>query len=115
MLFQLNQSKRVKLVETATRRRSCRVSWPTPAGSTLRFTYVGVRNRQGTVVVASDKLLPVREPRKTRRHRANVGFRRPNLAAQERMKKLAASARLIEPGHDPAVFAKYQAGTGRRG
>jgi glyoxylase-like metal-dependent hydrolase (beta-lactamase superfamily II) len=31
-----------------------------------------------------------------------------NLAAQERMRKLASSARLIVPGHDPAVFAKFK-------
>ena len=30
-----------------------------------------------------------------------------NLAAQDRMKKLAASSRLIIPGHDPEVFVRF--------
>jgi glyoxylase-like metal-dependent hydrolase (beta-lactamase superfamily II) len=30
-----------------------------------------------------------------------------NLAAQERMLKIAASPRLIVPGHDPAVFERF--------
>jgi glyoxylase-like metal-dependent hydrolase (beta-lactamase superfamily II) len=30
-----------------------------------------------------------------------------NLRAQDRMKQLAASPRLIVPGHDPAVFEKF--------
>jgi glyoxylase-like metal-dependent hydrolase (beta-lactamase superfamily II) len=30
-----------------------------------------------------------------------------NLRAQDRMKQLAASPRLIIPGHDPAVFEKF--------
>ena len=30
-----------------------------------------------------------------------------NLAAQDRMKQLAASLRLIIPGHDPEVFARF--------
>ncbi|HXS81886.1 MAG TPA: N-acyl homoserine lactonase family protein, partial [Methylomirabilota bacterium] len=31
-----------------------------------------------------------------------------NLAAQARMMKLAASPRLIVPGHDPAVFTRFK-------
>jgi len=30
-----------------------------------------------------------------------------NLAAQDRMKKLASAPRLIVPGHDPAVFQRF--------
>jgi len=30
-----------------------------------------------------------------------------NLAAQERMLKLAAAPRLVIPGHDPAVFERF--------
>jgi glyoxylase-like metal-dependent hydrolase (beta-lactamase superfamily II) len=30
-----------------------------------------------------------------------------NLAAQDRMRKLAGSPSLIVPGHDPAVFTKF--------
>ena len=33
---------------------------------------------------------------------------RSNLAAIERMKKLAASPRLIVPGHDPTVFERFK-------
>jgi hypothetical protein len=31
-----------------------------------------------------------------------------NLAAQDRMKKIAASPRLIIPGHDPDVFVRFR-------
>lgn len=31
-----------------------------------------------------------------------------NLAAQDRMKKLASARRLIVPGHDPAVFDRFK-------
>jgi glyoxylase-like metal-dependent hydrolase (beta-lactamase superfamily II) len=30
-----------------------------------------------------------------------------NLAAQDRMKKIASNPRLIIPGHDPAVFVRF--------
>jgi hypothetical protein len=31
-----------------------------------------------------------------------------NLRAQDRMKQIATTSRLIIPGHDPAVFEKFQ-------
>jgi len=30
-----------------------------------------------------------------------------NLAAQDRMKRIASDPRLIVPGHDPAVFQRF--------
>jgi hypothetical protein len=36
-----------------------------------------------------------------------------NLAAQARMQALAASPRLVVPGHDAAVFARFPVSAGR--
>jgi len=68
--------------------------------------FVSVASKSGTIVLASDnaylyenldKRLPI----------AQTFDAKSNLAAQEHMKQLAASPRLIVPGHDPAVMARY--------
>lgn len=73
---------------------------------TFASQYVGVRMAKGTAVVASDnaylyenleKHLPI----------AQTLDATSNLAAQERMKKIASNVRLIVPGHDPAVFERF--------
>jgi glyoxylase-like metal-dependent hydrolase (beta-lactamase superfamily II) len=67
---------------------------------------VGVDTPRGTIVLASDNVylyenldrhLPI----------AQTLDRAANLAAQERMLRLAASPGLVVPGHDPAVFARF--------
>lgn len=73
---------------------------------TFQSQYVGVRTAEGTVVLASDNMylyenldkhLPI----------AQTLDPASNLAAQDRMKSIATSPRLIIPGHDPAVFARF--------
>ena len=73
---------------------------------TFQSQYVGVRTADGTVVLASDNLylyenldrhLPI----------AQTLDAVSNLAAQDRMRSLATSLRLIIPGHDPAVFERF--------
>ncbi|HEV2722932.1 MAG TPA: N-acyl homoserine lactonase family protein [Thermoanaerobaculia bacterium] len=68
--------------------------------------FVSVTSRNGTIVLASDnaylyenldKHLPI----------AQTFDAKSNLAAQEHMKQLASSARLIVPGHDPEVMTRY--------
>jgi len=69
---------------------------------------VGVRTAKGIVVVASDNCYLYEN---LERHRpiAQTLDSTSNLAAQERMRKLASSPRLIVPGHDPAVFTRFHA------
>ena len=80
---------------------------------TFASQYAGVRTAKGVVVLASDNLYLYEN---LDRHAAiaQTVDARSNLAAQERMKKLAASRRLIVPGHDPQVFARFpRAGDGK--
>jgi glyoxylase-like metal-dependent hydrolase (beta-lactamase superfamily II) len=73
---------------------------------TFQSQYVGVHTAKGTVVVASDNLY-LYENLEKHAPIAQTLDAKSNLAAQERMKKLASSPRLIVPGHDPAVFSRY--------
>ena len=73
---------------------------------TFASQYATVRTRGGTVVIASDNMYLYEN---LDRHRpiAQTLDSVSNLAAQERMKRLASSPRLIVPGHDPAVFVRF--------
>ena len=73
---------------------------------TFESQYVGVNTRAGTMVIASDnvylyenldKHVPI----------AETVDAKANLVAQDRMRKIATDPRLIIPGHDPAVFARF--------
>ena len=79
---------------------------------TFASQFVGVATRSGTVIVASDNAylyeniergVPISQTLDPA----------SNLAAQVRMKRLAASPRLIVPGHDGLVFARFPVGAGR--
>ncbi len=68
--------------------------------------YLGVRTAAGTTVVASDNVyLYLNLSRQA--PIAQTLDRASNLAAQERMLKLATSPRFIVPGHDPEVFLRF--------
>ena len=73
---------------------------------TYASQFVTVPTAKGTVVLASDNMylyenldkhLPI----------AQSLDQASNLAAQDRMRKLAAEERLIVPGHDPAQFTRF--------
>jgi glyoxylase-like metal-dependent hydrolase (beta-lactamase superfamily II) len=75
---------------------------------TYASQFIGVHTRKGTVVLASDnvylymnleKHLPISE--------AFGGDYAGNLAAQDRMRKIASQPNLIIPGHDPLEFVKF--------
>jgi glyoxylase-like metal-dependent hydrolase (beta-lactamase superfamily II) len=73
---------------------------------TFQSQYVGVNTKAGTVILASDNMYLYENMEK------HVPISQTldavsNLRAQDRMKQLAASPRLIVPGHDPAVFEKF--------
>jgi glyoxylase-like metal-dependent hydrolase (beta-lactamase superfamily II) len=73
---------------------------------TFQSQYVGVSGRGGTVVLASDNMY-LYENLEKHVPIAQTLDADSNLRAQDRMKQLAASPRLIIPGHDPAVFEKF--------
>ena len=73
---------------------------------TFQSQYAGIRTAVGTVVIASDNMY-LYENLEKHLPIAQTLDAASNLAAQDRMVKLATSPRLIIPGHDPAVFEKF--------
>jgi glyoxylase-like metal-dependent hydrolase (beta-lactamase superfamily II) len=75
---------------------------------TYQSQYLGVRTADGTVVLASDNMYLYEN---LDRHVpiAQTVDAVSNLAAQDRMRTIASSPRLIVPGHDPAVFDRFTA------
>jgi glyoxylase-like metal-dependent hydrolase (beta-lactamase superfamily II) len=73
---------------------------------TFQSQYVGVNTKAGTVILASDNMY-LYENLEKHVPIAQTLDAASNLRAQDRMKELAASPRLIVPGHDPAVFEKF--------
>ena len=73
---------------------------------TFASQYATVRTKTGTAVIASDNLY-LYENLDTHRPIAQTLDSLSNLAAQERMMRLASVPRLIVPGHDPAVFVRF--------
>jgi glyoxylase-like metal-dependent hydrolase (beta-lactamase superfamily II) len=73
---------------------------------TFASQYATVNTKNGTAVIASDNLY-LYENLDTHRPIAQTLDSLSNLAAQERMMRLASVPRLIVPGHDPAVFVRF--------
>jgi glyoxylase-like metal-dependent hydrolase (beta-lactamase superfamily II) len=73
---------------------------------TFASQYVGVKTREGTIVLASDNMY-LYENLDRRRPIAQTLDSASNLAAQARMRTLASETRLVVPGHDPAVFDRF--------
>jgi glyoxylase-like metal-dependent hydrolase (beta-lactamase superfamily II) len=73
---------------------------------TFQSQYVGVNTKAGTVILASDNMY-LYENLEKHVPIAQTLDAASNLRAQDRMKQLAASPRLIVPGHDPTVFEKF--------
>ena len=73
---------------------------------TFQSQFVGVNTRAGTVILASDNMY-LYENLEKHVPIAQTLDAASNLRAQDRMKQLASSPRLIVPGHDPAVFEKF--------
>jgi glyoxylase-like metal-dependent hydrolase (beta-lactamase superfamily II) len=82
---------------------------------TFQSQYAAVRTAEGTVVIASDNAY-LYENFDKRVPIAQTLDAASNLRAQDRMRTLASSPRLLVPGHDPAVFERFplvQAGVAR--
>jgi glyoxylase-like metal-dependent hydrolase (beta-lactamase superfamily II) len=73
---------------------------------TFQSQYVGVNTKAGVVILASDNMY-LYENLEKHVPIAQTLDAASNLRAQDRMKTLAATPRLIVPGHDPAVFEKF--------
>jgi glyoxylase-like metal-dependent hydrolase (beta-lactamase superfamily II) len=105
-MVKLNRQGRVRLVDGDAKEIIPGVTVYTGGRHTFASQYVGVNTKAGTVVIASDnvylyenldKHVPI----------AQTLDAKSNLAAQDRMKRIAASPRLIIPGHDPEVFVRF--------
>jgi glyoxylase-like metal-dependent hydrolase (beta-lactamase superfamily II) len=73
---------------------------------TFQSQFVGVNTKAGIVILASDNMY-LYENLEKHVPIAQTFDAASNLRAQDRMKQLAASPRLIVPGHDPLVFEKF--------
>jgi glyoxylase-like metal-dependent hydrolase (beta-lactamase superfamily II) len=75
---------------------------------TWQSQFVTVRTRNDrTVVLASDNMY-LYENLETRTPVAQTLDAASNLRAQDRMKSLASAPTLVIPGHDPAVFSRFE-------
>jgi len=106
LLARLRRDGRVRLVEGDAQEIIPGITVYTGGKHTYQSQYAAVRTAEGTVVLASDnaylyenfdKHLPI----------AQTLDAASNLRAQDRMRTLASSVRLIVPGHDPAVFERF--------
>jgi glyoxylase-like metal-dependent hydrolase (beta-lactamase superfamily II) len=73
---------------------------------TYASQYVSVDAKPGTIVLASDNMY-LYENMEKHVPIAQTFDAKSNLAAQDRMKTIASDPRLIVPGHDPAVMARF--------
>lgn len=73
---------------------------------TWQSQYVSVDSKDGKIVLASDNMYLFENLEKHLPISATLDAE-SNLRAQGRMKQIAASPKLIVPGHDPAVFERF--------
>lgn len=102
----MRRAGRVQLVDGDAREIIPGITVYTGGKHTFQSQYVGVRTREGTVVIASDNMYLYEN---LDRHVpiAQTLDAASNLAAQARMVTIASSPRLVVPGHDPEVFTRF--------
>jgi len=105
-MVKLNLAGRVSLVNGDAREVFPGITCYTGGKHTFQSQYLGVNTSAGTVVLASDNMYLYENLDKHAPITQTLDAA-SNLRAQDRMKQLAASPRLIVPGHDPAVFDKF--------
>jgi glyoxylase-like metal-dependent hydrolase (beta-lactamase superfamily II) len=105
-LVKLNTEGRVGLVNGDAQEILPGISCYTGGKHTYASQFVTVNTAAGTVVLASDNMY-LYENMEKHVPIAQTLDADSNLRAQDRMKQLAASPKLIIPGHDPAVFDKF--------
>ena len=106
LLAKLRRLARVNLVEGDAKEIIPGITVYIGGKHTFQSQYAAVRTSAGTVVIASDNMYLYENMEK---HVPIAQTLDPasNLAAQDRMTKIASSPRLIVPGHDPAVFVHF--------
>lgn len=97
---------RVQLVDGDAKEIMPGITVYTGGKHTYASQYVGVRTKEGTVVIASDNMY-LYENLATHRPIAQTLDSLSNLRAQARMTTIAARPELIVPGHDPEVFIRF--------
>ena len=107
MLHALRAAGRLALVDGDAQTIMPGVTVYTGGKHTFQSQYVGVRTAQGTVIIASDNMY-LYENLDRQVPIAQTLDAVSNLAAQRRMAALATSPRLVIPGHDPAVFTRFE-------
>jgi glyoxylase-like metal-dependent hydrolase (beta-lactamase superfamily II) len=107
-LVRLNTEGRVRLVRGDDQEAIEGIRFYTGGRHTYASQYVSVNTKAGTAIVASDNCY-LYENLDKRVPIAQTLDAASNLKAQDRMKQLASSPRLIVPGHDPAVFTRFPA------
>lgn len=107
MLARLAARGRVMLVDGDAKEIIPGITVYTGGKHTYQSQYAGVRIANGTVVIASDNAY-LYENLDQRRPIAQTLDSLSNLRAQRRMFEIASSARLVVPGHDPAVMTRFE-------
>jgi glyoxylase-like metal-dependent hydrolase (beta-lactamase superfamily II) len=102
----LNLAGRVSLVNGDTQEILPGITCYTGGKHTFQSQYVGVNTKAGIVILASDNMYLYENLEKHVPISQTLDAT-SNLRAQDRMKALASSPRLIVPGHDPAVFERF--------
>ncbi len=105
-LVRLNTEGRVRLVKGDDQEAIEGIRFYTGGRHTYASQYVSVNTKAGTAIIASDNCY-LYENLDKHAPIAQTLDAASNLKAQDRMKQLASSARLIVPGHDPAVFTRF--------
>jgi glyoxylase-like metal-dependent hydrolase (beta-lactamase superfamily II) len=105
-LIKLNKEGRVHLVDGDAKEIVPGVTVYTGGKHTFESQYVGVNTKAGLMVIASDNLY-LYENLDKHVPIAQTIDAKSNLAAQDRMRKLATKPGLIIPGHDPEVFVRF--------
>ena len=106
MLHNMKLAGRVNLVDGDAREIIPGITVYIGGKHTFQSQYAGVNTTSGIVVLASDNMYLYENLEKHVPISQTLDAA-SNLAAQERMTRIAASPRLIVPGHDPAVFVRF--------
>jgi glyoxylase-like metal-dependent hydrolase (beta-lactamase superfamily II) len=105
-IVKLNMEGRVGLVNGDSQEIIPGVICYTGGKHTWQSQFVSVETKDGKVVLASDNMYMYENMEKHVPIAATLDAD-SNLRAQDRMKQIAASPKLVIPGHDPAMFERF--------
>jgi glyoxylase-like metal-dependent hydrolase (beta-lactamase superfamily II) len=106
-LLKINTEGRLRFVEGDDQEIVPGIRAYTGGRHTRASQFVSVRTASGTAVFTSDNVY-LYENLEKRAAIAQTLDAASNLKAQDRIRTLASSPRLIVPGHDPAVFHRFE-------